>query len=331
MRKILTIALVALMAASLFAGVKTSGYVQGSLRTTLTDAEDAAGDKFTLVRDDDSNQGKVSITDENKVWGTTITAQSDRFMTNTWLDVMKVAQSESDIAVKVGFITRDRYATLTAWNANADLGNRWRVRFNDRGEAIYGEVGYQKMVKVNAALQMYTGPMKEANREDLMSFLVSALVTPVDGVKVSGGFLSKYMGNNADDTAFVVASDIDVAKLAKLDCTIAAGVAYSKWDSADDGDVVAQVYGEYEGIGAYAEMTMLDHSELEVGATYAFNDKLDTHAYVQFGDYEDIDFDANVKIGGDFTYKLNKQISFYAEGGWVAKNIDAEVRVKVAF
>ncbi|MBR1918356.1 MAG: hypothetical protein IJ831_01895 [Spirochaetales bacterium] len=326
MRKILTIALVALMAASLFAGVKTSGYVQGSARLLVPDGGDVS-----FIADDDSNQGKVSITDENKVWGTTITAQSNRFMTNTWLDVMKVAKSENDIAVKVGFITRDRYATLSAWNANADLNNRWRVRFNDRGEAVYGEVGYQKLVKVNAGFQMYNGVMTEDAREDKMSFLVSALVTPVDGVKVSGGFLSKYMGANNDDTAFVVASDIDVAKLAKLDCTIAAGVAYSKWDSADDGDVVAQVYGEYDGIGAYAEMTMLDHSELKVGATYAFNDKLDTHAYVQFADYEDIDFEQNVKIGGDFTYKLNKQISFYAEGGWAAKDIDAEVRIKVAF
>ena len=326
MRKILTIALVALMAASLFAGVKTSGYVQGTVHADFDDGADAV-----VFAKDSDNKAQVNITDENKVWGTSITAQSDKFITKTWLDVMKVAKSENDIAVKVGFITRDRYATLSAWNANADLNNRWRVRFNDRGEAVYGEVGYQKLVKVNAGFQMYNGVMTEDAREDKMSFLVSALVTPVDGVKVSGGFLSKYMGANNDDTAFVVASDIDVAKLAKLDCTIAAGVAYSKWDSADDGDVVAQVYGEYDGIGAYAEMTMLDHSELKVGATYAFNDKLDTHAYVQFADYEDIDFEQNVKIGGDFTYKLNKQISFYAEGGWAAKDIDAEVRIKVAF
>ncbi|MBR1918353.1 MAG: hypothetical protein IJ831_01880 [Spirochaetales bacterium] len=49
MRKILTIALVALMAASLFAGVKTSGYVQGTVHADFDDGADAVVSQRTAT------------------------------------------------------------------------------------------------------------------------------------------------------------------------------------------------------------------------------------------------------------------------------------------
>lgn len=336
MRKILTIALVALMAASLFAGVKTSGYVQGTVHADFDDGADAV-----VFAKDSDNKAQVNITDENKVWGTSITAQSDKFITKTWLDVMKVAKSEGDVAVKVNFLTWDRITTLSAYTNNADDVNTWRLRTDKQGEGVNVELGFQKMVKAQVGMQFYEEAMTADNREDKMSLLASVLATPVDGVKASFGYrLYNFEGDN-NKTGFVVAAEADVAKLADLDFSLAAGVAYKRLEASDDGQLTAQVFGEYEGISGYVELGFLDvENYLRMGAGYAFNDKLDASAYLAFYDYSDIDFDTNVTIGAEANYVLNKQISFYGnvEYGYRndnaktnEKNIAMEGRVKVKF
>jgi hypothetical protein len=337
MRKILTIALVALMAASLFAGVKTSGYVQGAAHADFY-LDDS--DPIAFATDSD-NKAQVNITDENKVWGTSITAQSDKFITKTWLDVMKVAKSEGDVAVKVNFLTWDRITTLSAYTNNADDVNTWRLRTDKQGEGVNVELGFQKMVKAQVGMQFYEEAMTADNREDKMSLLASVLATPVDGVKASFGYrLYNFEGDN-NKTGFVVAAEADVAKLADLDFSLAAGVAYKRLEASDDGELTAQVFGEYEGISGYVELGFLDvENYLRMGAGYAFNDKLDANAYLAFYDYSDIDFDTNVTIGAEANYVLNKQISFYGnvEYGYKndnakqnEKNIAMEGRVKVKF
>lgn len=327
MRKILTIALVALMAASLFAGVKTSGYVQGTVHADFDDGADAV----VFARDSD-NKAQVNITDENKVWGTSITAQSDKFITKTWLDVMKVAKSEGDVAVKVNFLTWDRITTLSAYTNNADDVNTWRLRTDAQGEGVNVELGFQKMVKAQVGMQFYEEAMTADNREDKMSLLASVLATPVDGVKASFGYrLYNFEGDN-NNTGFVVAAEADVAKLADLDFSLAAGVAYKRLEASDDGQLTAQVFGEYEGISGYVELGFLDvENYARVGANYAFNDKVDAGAYVAFYDYSDIDFDVNVLLGAEANYKLTDAISFYGFVEYQAKNIDVEARCKVKF
>jgi len=327
MRKILTIALVALMAASLFAGVKTSGYVQGTVHADFDDGADAV-----LFAKDSDNKAQVNITDENKVWGTSITAQSDKFITKTWLDVMKVAKSEGDVAVKVNFLTWDRITTLSAYTNNADDVNTWRLRTDNQGEGVNVELGFQKMVKAQVGMQFYEGTMTADNREDKMSLLASVLATPVDGVKASFGYrLYDFDADNAK-TGFVVAAEADVAKLADLDFSLAAGVAYKKLEASDDGQLTAQVFGEYEGISGYVELGFLDvENYARVGANYAFNDKVDAGAYVAFYDYSDIDFDVNVLLGAEANYKLTDAISFYGFVEYLGKNIDVEARCKVKF
>ena len=353
MRKILTIALVALMAASLFAGVTTKGYVQGAAHFTKEDGSDAV-----LFAEDSDNKAQVSITDENKVWGTTLNAQKQVFKTNTWVDVMKLAKVDSDFAAKIVVLTGDRLATLTAYKNNADENNYWRLRndFNfskvggpsGEGTSINAQIGYGKYVSAQAGFQIWQGPITKVNREDKTSFVTSILVTPIDGVKASAGYLIYDFDSKKD--AFVVAGDVDVAKLAGLDFTFGAGIAYRKYDKFatgakisnnqvvevyttgnDDGILTAQVYGEYAGVNAYAEMTFLDAKELKLGAAYQFCDAADAGAYVFFGAYNDTDFDKNVKIGVEGNYKVAKNISLYGNIEWAAKNFDAEARCKVTF
>ena len=325
MRKILTIALVALMAASLFAGVTTKGYVQGAAHFTKADGEDAI-----LFKNDSDNKAQVSITDENKVWGTTLNAQKQVFKTNTWVDVMKLAQVDSDFAAKLVVLTGDKLATLSAYKNNADENNYWRLR-NDaaEGTSINAQIGYGKYVSAQAGFQIWQGPITKDNREDKTSFVTSILVTPVDGVKASAGYLIYDFDTDMD--AFVVAGDVDVAKLAGLDFTFGAGAAYRKYDGNDDGILTAQVYGDYAGVSAYAEMTFLDAKELKLSAAYQFCDKADAGAYIFFADYDDTDFDENVKLGIEGNYKVAKNISLYGNIEWAAKNFDAEARCKVTF
>ena len=344
MRKILTIALVALMAASLFAGVTTKGYVQGAAHFTKADGSDAV-----LFAEDTDNKAQVSITDENKVWGTTLNAQKKVFKTNTWVDVMKLAKVDSDFAAKIVVLTGDRLATLTAYKNNADESNYWRLR-NDaaEGTSINAQIGYGKYVSAQAGFQIWQGAITEDYRKDQTSFVTSILVTPIDGVKASAGYLIYDFDTDLD--AFVVAGDVDVAKLAGLDFTFGAGIAYRKYDKFvtgakyknddivvsytkgnDKGILTAQIYGEYAGVNAYAEMTFLDAKELKLGAAYQFCDAADAGAYVVFSDYDDTDFDKNVKLGAEANYKVAKNISLYGNVEWAAKDWNAEARCKVSF
>ncbi|MBR1938323.1 MAG: hypothetical protein IJ836_05165, partial [Spirochaetales bacterium] len=211
MRRILTIALVALVAASLFAGVTTKGFVQGAARFEKLDGADAE-----LFVADGDNKAEVSITDENKLWGTTFTAQDKTFKSKSWVDVMKLAQVDTDFNAKLILLTGNKLSTLSAYKNNADESNYWRLR-NDmaNGTSVNAEIGYGKYVKAQAGFQIWQGTVTKVNREDKTSFVTSILVTPIDGVKASAGYLIYDFDSKKD--AFVVAGDVDVAKLAGLD------------------------------------------------------------------------------------------------------------------
>lgn len=367
MRKILTIALVALMAASLFAGVKTSGYVQGTVHADF-DEKIADGTKSAdpvLNAADGDNKAQINITDENKVWGTTITVQNTKafgLMSKTWLDIMKVANAEGDFSVKATFITFDKIAALTAYTNNADEVNVQRVRTEADGHGVNFDFGYGKYVKAQAGIQMYEGAITEDNRDSEkhgMTLVASVLGTPVDGVKVSAGVKMYDMKMDAKgknygiavkdaekyytkSSAYTVAAEVDIAKLADLDFSLAGGVAYTNYACDDDGRLVAQVFGEYEGISGYAELGFLDVEDyMKLGCAYAIADNADVGAYITLFDYTDIKFDENVTLGVEGNYALNKAVSFYGNieksnafgttSGKYFSTIDVEARMKIKF
>nr|MCR5731553.1 hypothetical protein [Sphaerochaetaceae bacterium] len=212
MRKILTIALVALMAASLFAGVKTSGYVQGSLTSFFYSYKDA--DFFVP---DSDNKAEVKINDENGVWGTTFKAQNlgvsvdnvNKSFTykqilaknTTWVDVLKLAKVDSNFGLKTTLIIGDKNAALTAYTSKADLNNYQKLQ-SVAGTGFDVEASYAKIAAVKVGVHLFDyWPAKENNTE-AASYQVSAKLTPVNGIAVAGGY--KVVDFNKDKQAFTV-------------------------------------------------------------------------------------------------------------------------------
>ncbi len=359
MRKILTIALVALMAASLFAGVKTSGFVQGTVHADF-DEKVATGSKSAdpvLNAADGDNKAQIVITDENKVWGTTITVQNTKdfgLISKTWLDIMKVAQVENDFSAKVTFLTYDKIAGLSAYTNKADKKNVWRVRTANEGHGVNAEFAYSKYVKAQAGIQIYDGAITQDNRDDSLkthrpTFVASVLGTPVDGVKLSAGTLIWNFDTDKVASQYVVAAEVDVAKLADLDFSLAGGITYkNNYKGKDtngktyDGDMTAQVFGGYDIFSGYVEVGFLETKKYtKLGAACDVAENADVGVYFCTTDYTSIKFDENVTIGVEGNYKLNKAVSFYgniekgnAKGSVTKKyfsTIDVEARMKVAF
>ena len=91
-------------------------------------------------------------------------------------------------------------------------------------------------------------------------FIVSALVKPLDGVKVSGGYALK--GNSvaggflaAGDGAWNVAADVDVAKLIDADFSLGVSAAYvgAKVANGPATSFVAALYGGIDVVDAGLE------------------------------------------------------------------------------
>lgn len=335
MRKVLTIALVALMSASLFAGVKTSGYVQGAATYVKNEKSNPI-----LLGNDDDNKAQVVITDENEVWGTTLYAQKQLFKTNTWVDLMKLAKVDSDFKAKLSILTGDKLTTLSAYRNLADQDNYWRLR-NEMadGTSFNTEIGYNDLVKAQAGMQIWQGSVTRKNREDKTSFFTSVLVTPVEGFKASAGY--GIYDLNTDKDAYVLAADIDFAKIASLDFSFGFGLAYtngsyydkdsSSFKKYDDGIFTAQVFGDFGHLTAYCEISYFDFNEFKLGATYRIDKNLVGGAYIYFNDYDNFDATENTKFGVDATYTVNKNIELYGIVEWEKRNLSAEGRCKVSF
>ncbi len=352
MRKILTIALVALMAASLFAGVKTSGYVQGSLTSFFFSDSDAVW----FVPDSD-NKAEASITDENGVWGTTIYAQNFGVNTKnytksfsptkalakntTWVDILKLAKIDSDFGLKATLLLGQKNAALKAYTGKADVNNYQKLE-STAGTGFDVEAKYSNVAAIKVGVHLFDYYPTKANNTELASYLVSAKLTPVKGVAVAGGY--KIVSFDKNRQSFTINGDVNLGKLANLGFDFGAGAAYKfikdfTYDTAgnvtgvapDVKDLAVEIYGGYKGLSAYGEMEFIDGKNLKLGAAYAFTERADAGVYVNWSDYKNADFKENVKMGIQGNYKATKNIGLYARLEYVAKTVVATGRCKVTF
>ncbi len=344
MRKILTIALVALMATSLFAGVKTSGYVQGSLTSFFYSDQDAE-----FFYPDSDNKAEVSIKDENGVWGTTFKAQNvgwhddgkygikDVLAKNTtWVDVLKLAKVDSAFGLKATLIIGDKNSALTAYTAKADKKNYQKLQ-SVAGTGFDVEASYAKYATVKLGVHLFDAyPTKEYNT-NLASYQVSAKLTPVKGIAVAGGY--KVVDFNKDKQAFTINGDVNVGKLANLSFDLGAGAAY-RYDKAakasyPDGCFTVEVYGGYKGFSAYGEMSFLNNNKeentLKIGAAYAITETVNVGAYIDYDDYRGADFKENVELGVESNYQATKNIKLTGKLSYKEKSVAAIGRCKVTF
>ena len=347
MKKFLTILTVALLACStVFAAVNFSG----ELKAGYTFVADENGDWTSHVMGQDgidSNTTKLnlSIGDDAGIWNIGLEGNVNldaRLIGDITVDVLKAFGLETDWDFSVALLANDRVTGLRAYSNKSGFSLD-RIRSNEPGLWTSFTVGYGDIVSVNVA-----GGPKLVGKEDgsnnvvgvkdtnVGDFIVSALVTPIDGLAVSGGYvfngeekISDVDGSKYGDGSFNVEVEADIAKLIGSDFTLGVGVAdkYSLEGKANL--VLAQVYGGMDFFTVAAEYGLVtaegrtDHM-FYVGADFNVLEGLTLNVYTgstllnETTEYAD-----SFYVGGNVGYEiaglgLNLNLQYAKGNGGIA-------------
>ena len=289
MKKILTILTVALLACStVFAAVNFSGELVSGYNLNFDKDGNFSGHVFGQDGTD-SNTTKLNlgIADDNGVWSVGIEGvlvADGRVSGDLTVDMMKLFGADSDLSVKLGLAANDEQTVLRAY-ANPSGKNQDRIRTAAAGVQANLTVGYADFVTVNVAGSPKTDAVADggdltnawemtfpqgpdgkpltigetqkptgfkANDGDVT---VSALVTPVDGVAVSAGWVLNGDGQNGTgkEGAVTAAADVNVGALAGLDFDLGVSAAYIYGIGAENSVISGAVYGGVDVFDAYVE------------------------------------------------------------------------------
>ena len=325
MKKVLTIAIVALLAtATVFAGVNFGGKFTGGYVLNWHEDDNGDWDYYGYQYGTDGIATgdaalSLSVKDDNGFWSLGFDyvkefgdgdANAD-FTLN--LDKIIGAQmgTELPVTLALGVGINGRQSGLRAYSNNSGH-NFDRIRTNPdivnferatdpkptTASFVTLTVGYEDFFKVNGAVT----PMKVDG--DILA-VVGALITPINGVAVSANYV--YNGHIATgvkenipaENLFSAAADINIGELIDADFSIGASVAYAFADTDDTlGDptnqLAATVYGGIDLIDAYVEyagMYIGDETTnfLEVGVNLNVVKDLALNAYFGMGDMEHAD------------------------------------------
>jgi len=302
MKKILTIALVAVLAAT---SVFFAAYQYGSDKTDTNMAE-----------------LDLAVADENGLWNATlngaVSLNGDDYISGSLtLDAAKILSAalnkDLPVSAKLSLVgPNNNIAGLRAYS-NKSGNNYDRLRTGTDSLKTNVVVAYEKLVQVQFAVAPKLAGSTAAKEEN--TIVTSALFVPVDGVKASVDY-----GFNSDfgyKHAVAGAVNVDIAKLADLDFTI--GVAASDKYGAKDSDnfkniVAVEVYGKVKDISLNAEYALTSAKTdggdttnthgLHLGADFSAlveNAKLDAY----FGSKDLKNFSDKWYVGGDIGYKLS--------------------------
>ena len=328
MKKILTILTVALLACTtVFAAVNFSGSSTIGYQFNYGHV----ADKWTQLfygddgDDTDVNTLKANISDENGIWSVGIkTGFNSKEATldnagsmggNVTIDFAKLFGLE-DWKLTAGMVGNGRYTTLRAYTNQA--GNDFdRIRTADNSYVAWVGVGYGGFVEVQLAADPglngnSDNPDLKADGEDYgntkfddaivttSDFLASALVTPIDGVKVSVDYALK--GDGAGDGLFGAAADINLGSLLDLDFSVGVSVA-DKYDFTKGNTIAATVYGGVDLVSVSVEYAYDTTHHLHVGADLNVVENLLLNAYV--GASSLAAFGDSFYVGGNVGYVLS--------------------------
>ena len=324
MKKILTIALVAVLAAtSVFAGVNFSGGIKtGYALTWNKDGDFAAYQYGSDKTDTNMAELDLAVADENGLWNATlnggVSLNGDDYISGSLtLDAAKILSAalnkDLPVSAKLSLVgPNNNIAGLRAYS-NKSGNNYDRLRTGSDSLKTNVVVAYENLVQVQFAVAPKLAGSTAAKAEN--TFVTSALFVPVDGVKASVDY-----GFNSDfgyKHAVAGAVNVDIAKLADLDFTI--GVAASDKYGAKDSDnfkniVAVEVYGNVKDISLNAEYALTSAKTdggdttnthgLHLGADFSAlveNAKLDAY----FGSKDLKNFSDKWYVGGDVGYKLS--------------------------
>lgn len=310
MKKILTIALVAVLAtASVFAGVNFSGRFRQGYVFTFADGEDVSAETWK------TEEAKLTMkfSDDNGVWTVNLKNygaldSNDKWAANATVDVKKALAAAGvdtgDFGLKVSFGNNEKMTALSAYD-DAVTGNEYYKLKNNGKESLQLAASY-KMVKVNVVVdptnKNWDKDAKEYVAGGNPSALVSAQLDPVAGVSVAGAYA--YKGYFSDKTFGKALKDytadnmvggsvkVDVKKLADLDFALSFS-AYDNFAFGDTkvNDLAANVYGGYGKFEGGVEFVMGSVMDSETTTKCGLN------AIVNFNATDDLAFDAYANIG----------------------------------
>ena len=139
---------------------------------------------------------------------------------------------------------------------------------------------------------------------------VSALVTPLDGLKVSAGWVlyGDSQNKTGNDGAVTAAADVNVGSLVGLDFDLGVAASYIYGIGAENHVVAATVYGGVDAFDAYAEYSYNTASKanfLVVGANVNVVENMLLDFFVGANDLGNDNFGDTFFVGGDIGYTVS--------------------------
>ena len=330
MKKVLVSLLVlALAMTSVFAAVNFGGEFVGGYNFNYNNDEwtshimgqDGTGSHTTKLN--------LSFADENGLWKVTTEGEmvaDKRLAGDISIDMMKLFNAESDVSVKFGLAMNDEQTVLRAYS-NQSGKNFDRIRTAANGLWANVNVAYGNLVQVQVAgaPEFTSAADDEAGIDgEGGDLVVSALTNPLDGLKVSAGWVLKGDGQNGSlkDGAFTAAADVNVATLAGLNFDLGVSASYIiGFADAAAQTIAATVYGGVDLVDAYVEYSasITDAATkhfLVAGANLNVVENMILDVFFGATDLEN--FGDTVFVGGDIGYTL-QNVTFklgveYAKG-----------------
>ncbi len=317
MKKVLVSLLVlALAMTSVFAAVNFSGeFVAGynfnmdkdGKWTSHIMGQDGTGSHTTKLN--------LGVSDEAGIWSISAEGQmvaDSRLAGDISIDMMKLFGADSDLSVKLGLSMNDEQVVLRAYS-NQSGKNFDRIRTAADGLWTNVNVAYGDLVQVQVA----GAPKLEAGKEDGTAdqanvgggdLVVSAMTAPIDGLKVSAGWVLNGDGQNESGTegAITAAADVNVGALAGLNFDLGASASYIYGFGPENSVIAATVYGGIDLVSLAAEWslnTATDKNFLYVGADFNVVENMLLEVFFGANDIED--FENQFFVGGTVGYTLN--------------------------
>ena len=328
MKKVLVSLLVlALATTGVFAAVNFSGEFVAGYNFNYNNNGNGEWGYHVMGQDgDDSNTTKLNLSfaDEDGLWSVTTEGQmiaDGRISGDISVDLVKLFAEDSDLSAKLGLAVNDEQTVLRAYSNNS--GNNYdRFRTDAGGLWTSLDFAYGDLVQVRVAgapeLTAQNNGDKPGNGGNAYHLVggadlaVSALVKPLDGLKVSAGWVLNGKDDNGTGTDGVVggAVDVNVAALAGLDFDLGVSASYKYGFATEQNVIAATVYGGVDVVSAWAEYaytTAEENSYLAVGADLNVVENMLLDVY--FGANELDNFGDTFFVGGDIGYTL-KNVTF---------------------
>ena len=341
MKKVLVSLLVlALATAGAFAAVNFSGELVTGYNLNIDKNGDFHGHVFGQDgTDTNTTKLNLGVADDNGVWTIGIEGilvADGRVSGDITVDLMKLLAADSDISLKLGLAVNDEQTVLRAYS-NQSGNNFDRIRtaapglwasldftfanlvevkvagspatalVADGGDAVpsVGQIGDVVELPEGTKVPAIKPTGFKANGGDVA---VSALVTPLDGLKVSAGWVlyGDSQNSTGKDGAVTAAADVNVGSLVGLDFDLGVAASYIYGIGAENHVVAATVYGGVDAFDAYAEYaynTVGEANYLVVGANVNVVENMLLDFFVGANNLAEIG--DTFFVGGDIGYTVS--------------------------